>query len=332
MARVVQSRHGGSYFLLSVSTPENLQLCISHALAGFSNSINGVWAYLDVQEGDFCSFLYGARAHNLYRVRKKKAFREADKLPPWDLITFRESGRTYYFPFRLYLEQIRRFEEPLVRAEFAYVAENLLLRGGYRKTHFQADQTTLQNVSQMGEVWKVQGKQLAMPGAETFVPRFTRRRHDVNPPEVYQLRETILQTAIRYHLSDGIRLAEFTKWLEMDIEADCLEVLSEKALPQGHVDILLKEAIPIGRAAKVPIEVKLGRANRRSLEQLKGYRSEFGAECIATVLIAEEFSRGLIKAATEMSITLVKYRLNIDWTAPKPFDEIVSNLQLERIA
>ncbi len=38
----------------------------------------------------------------------------------------------------------------MVRQEFSYVAENLLLRGGYLKTHFQADTITLYNVSEMG--------------------------------------------------------------------------------------------------------------------------------------------------------------------------------------
>jgi len=107
---------------------------------------------VEVQEGDFISFLYGARAHNLYQVIRREAIREFATLPPWPPVTFRESGRTYHFPFRHWLETIREFDEPLVRSEFAYVAENLLLRAGYRKTHFQADQTTLQNVSQMGNL------------------------------------------------------------------------------------------------------------------------------------------------------------------------------------
>ena len=55
-----------SYFLISVSNRKNLELCKKHALAGFTNSINGVWTFLEVGEGDFVSFLYGARAHNLY--------------------------------------------------------------------------------------------------------------------------------------------------------------------------------------------------------------------------------------------------------------------------
>jgi hypothetical protein len=135
-----------SQFLISVSNKENLELCKRHSLAGFPSSINGVWTFCEIKEGDFISFLYAAKAHNLYRVVKKNAFQKAEDLPPWKPLTFKMSGKTYFFPFRLHLAPIRIFEESLIRTEFAYVAENLLLRGGYRKTHFQADQTTLQNL------------------------------------------------------------------------------------------------------------------------------------------------------------------------------------------
>lgn len=126
-----------AYFFLSLSNKTNLELCIRHALAGFTNSINGVWTWSEIQEGDFVSFLYGAKAHNLYEVKEKEAIKNAENLPPWEPVTFKMSGLTYYFPFRLKLKPIRKLNESLVRTEFAYVAENLLLRGGYRKTHFQ---------------------------------------------------------------------------------------------------------------------------------------------------------------------------------------------------
>src|SRR5712664_2923071 len=162
-----------SYFLISVSTRENLELCIKHGLAGFPGGESGAWTYCEIEQGDLLSFLYGARAHNLYRVTKREAIRDAGTLGPWKPLTFRETGKTYYFPFRLHLQPIRVFNEPLVRAEFAYVAENLLLRGGYSKTHFQADQTTLQSVSEMGTLAK--GALVPFHAGEhtTFTPRFT---------------------------------------------------------------------------------------------------------------------------------------------------------------
>ena len=49
-----------AYFLISVSNRTNLDLCIKYALAGFTDSINGLWTFVEIQEGDFISFLYGA--------------------------------------------------------------------------------------------------------------------------------------------------------------------------------------------------------------------------------------------------------------------------------
>lgn len=59
------------------------------------------------------------RQYNLYKVKKKIALKNAEDILPWPSVTFSMSGNTYYFPFRLLLEPIRKLEEPLVRAEFA---------------------------------------------------------------------------------------------------------------------------------------------------------------------------------------------------------------------
>ncbi|MFH1010004.1 MAG: hypothetical protein V1784_02060, partial [bacterium] len=63
-----------AYFLVSLANKNNLNLCIDYAMAGFTNSINGAWTFVEINEGDYISFLYGARAHNLYQVEKKIAF------------------------------------------------------------------------------------------------------------------------------------------------------------------------------------------------------------------------------------------------------------------
>ncbi|MEM1548104.1 MAG: hypothetical protein QXU09_00710 [Thermoproteota archaeon] len=183
------------YFLVSVSNRKNLELCIRHALAGFTNSINGLWTFLDIHVDDFISFLYGARVYNLYRVVKKEAFKNAENLPPWPPVTFKVSRRTYYFPFRLHLKQERVLEEPMVRPEFAYVAENLLLRGGYRKTHFQADAVTFYNVSNMGTRFEGVNEILHLQGT-IFQPKITFRRERVNL-ETFYFHELILQSLVK---------------------------------------------------------------------------------------------------------------------------------------
>jgi hypothetical protein len=322
--------HKPSYFLVSVSTRENLELCILHGLAGFPSGENGAWTFCEIAEGDFISFLYGARAHNLYEVSKREALRDALSLPPWKPLTFRETGKTYSFPYRLYLRPIRIFNELLVRAEFAYVAENLLLRGGYSKTHFQADQTTLQSVSEMGTLADGSVATLPMPEYTTFIPRFTRTKTHVRTPEVIRFSETILQSAIRRHLSLGDNLQVLLNRLDVrGIQAVALEILGEMALPEGHIDLLLKQRVPIGSALKIPIEVKTNNAQLKDLAQLSGYMEELRGECPIGVLVAADFSKQAMARAADRRIKLVRYTLKSDLKQTPTFEEISDGLSLE---
>lgn len=298
-----------AYFLISVSNRKHLELCLQYALAGFTNSISGLWTFLDIQEGDFVSFLYGAKAYNLYKVIKKEALKNAEILPPWSPVTFKMSGRTYYFPFRLHLNPIREFTESLVRAEFAYVAENLLLRGGYRKTHFQADQTTLQAVSQMGSLYQKAVEELKYTHPMAFQPLLTTDRTKQSIPEVFFFQEIILQAVVRHYLSSLNNLKEFLTSLDISINAQDLEVLGEKALPEGHIDILIKESVPLGMARKIILEVKKGPAGMQDIYQLSNYTEELGRECIASALIAEDISKNVLMEANRRGIKTFKYSI-----------------------
>jgi len=274
--------------------------------------------------------MYGARVFNLYRVKTKVAYDGAELLPPWPPVTFRPSGITYYFPYRLYLTHLRDLNEPLVRAEFAYVAENLLLRGGYRKTHFQADQTTLQAVSEMGNLTSRIPESLDLPYAVTFQPRLTASREQSSPPRVLLFRELFLQAAVRKYLSVSDNLESF--FVEAAIgqgEADAFEVLSEKAFPEGHVDLLIKDATPKGGARKVIAELKLGSATTADVQQTRNYARLLGNECLGAVLIARSHSRRVQERAREAGISLLRYETCLS-DEPCTFGEIVSSLRLER--
>jgi hypothetical protein len=305
------------------------------ALAGFPNTLNGVWTFLDIREGDYVSFLYGARAYNLYRVESKEALRNARNLPPWKPIEFRVSRKTYYFPFRLNLVPVRKLDEPLVRLEFAYVAENLLLRGGYRKTHFQGDQTTLQNVSQMGSLHD-RAERLEMPRYETFIPKFVRNRALAAPPEVYPLQEMVLQAAMRQFFSEKKNMDVLLKLVGVhDLDVEKLEVLGEKALPEGHVDVLIKEAIPIGLSKKVVLEIKMAKAHDKDLRQLEKYVDELGRECVNGILVAKEFSKSVIENTgmrNGTNLCLVKYSLS-DFSLDEfyTFEQLRERIRLDRI-
>jgi hypothetical protein len=324
-----------SYFLIAVSNRANVELCIRYGTAGFTSSLNGLWTFCEVREGDIISFLYGARAHNLYEVIGKTAIANASGLPPWPDLTFVESGKTYSFPYRLRLKLLRHFSESLVRPEFAYVAENLLLRAGYAKTHFQADQTTLQAASQLGHVAAPtdQPGVLQLPKHEEIVPLFLPNSTGADGSKVFGLRETFLQSAIRAWLK---REQRWAGWLDqLGIDRDGLgsfEVLGERALSQGHVDILLKQAIPIGTAKKVAVEVKRDRATLDDLAQLIGYVQELGQECIGASLIASGFPKGVVAEAKARGISLVGFSWKSAWNTPRTFAEIVTDLELDRVA
>lgn len=301
-----------SYYLISVSTKDNLDLCIKHSLAGFTSSLNGLWAYIDIEEGDFISFLYGAKVYNLYEVERKEAIKDAQDVGPWEPITFR-SGKRYYFPFRLYLKPKREFCESIVKPEFAYVAENLLLRGGYRKTHFQADQTTLQVVSQLGSLYKKNLKEFKINNKETFVPKIRiskelkNSRIEESISEVYNFKEIILQCLIKKWLSNTQNLKKLFESLNLELSAEEFEVLGEKALPEGHVDILIKNAIPCGSSTKIIIEAKIHKVQPKDVKQLEKYIKEIGQECKCGILLAKEFSEKIINLCENKNIKCFTY-------------------------
>jgi hypothetical protein len=322
-----------AYFLVSVSNRTNLDLCIKYALAGFTNSINGLWTFCEIEKEDFVSFLYGAKVFNLYRVKEKEAIRNADGLPPWPSVTFKMSGRTYFFPFRLVLEPIRRFEESMVRPEFAYVAENLLLRGGYRKTHFQADQTTLQSVSEMGSLYDQSIEPLNLSQIDTFVPRLTWDKTKVSNPEIFKFQEFIVQTLLRHFLSDRRNLQSIFASIGIsDFAPESFEALGEKALPEGHIDILVKESTPKGLSRKIVIEVKSGSVKTQDIDQLHGYIDEIGDECLAGLLVASKFSRKILTSASRKRIKSFVYTFgDMGRTGAYSFKELADKFRLNEV-
>ncbi len=317
------------YFMVSLSNRENLDLCIKHNMAGFTNSINGLWTFLDIQPGDYISFIYGARVKNLYIVEEKKAFRNAENLPPWKPITFKSSGKTYYFPFRLFLKRVRIFDEPMIRPEFGYVAENLLLRGGYRKTHFQNDTITLHYVSNMGKINENTAQPLNLE-EDTFNPKIVFNKEIQKPPYTYYFHELILQSLIRRKLQNG-ELKTILELLGIERDQNEFEVLGEKALPEGFVDIFIKLKHPQAKNEYILIEVKRGKAQKSDIEQLKHYTDEMGNECVGGVLIASGFSSKLIQkmSKTTPSIIPVEYSFGrLDNTRGYTYEQLLDMLSL----
>lgn len=112
-----------------------------------------------------------------------------------------------------------------------------------------------------------------------------------------------------------------------------MEILGEKAFPEGLIDILIKEAVPMGIARKIIIEVKASAAKEQDLVQLKSYRDEIAEECVGIVPIAKKFSSPVIKRARGEQIKLIRYTFNKldEVDSFYTFEDLLQSLRLEII-
>lgn len=317
-----------AYFFVAVSTRENLDLCREYGLAGFPGSYNGAWAFADIDIGDYVTFVYGAKAHDLYQVTDKRALADAADTPPWPALELTRGG-TYHFPFRLDLAPQRTFRESLVRTEFQYIAENLLLRGGYARSHFQADQTTLQQVSQLGEA-ETEPPRANDWDAPTVTPKWVRRRGGFEPPAENKFVEEVLHVLLRRHLERPGGLSEFTRLTGFDDLLDReVEILGERALPEGHLDLLVKDARPVGESVQLPIEVKLNRCSDEDVEQLREYVEQLQPECPGGALVAERVP-GSVEAPDDVRFVEVSFG-DLDLSDPQPYNRMADSLALDAV-
>lgn len=308
---------------MAVSNRFNLELCMRYDIAGFPEGASGVWAFSDIRIGDYLSFLYGATVFNLYRVRDKEAVLEAKKLPPqWKPIVSRDN-RERYFPFRLYLERKKGFQDSIAKEIYRSIAENLLRRGGYGKSYFQTDQFTLGGVERIEDSIAIPTEPLLLPVHKTFEPKFSSRSKGAN---VYPLREDILQASIRHWLAIGEKRQTFLRNLGLDTySTENLEVVGERALSEGYVDITLQEAI-LRNPKQVIIEIKMGRATRKDYVQLAKYVREIGERCVAGIMIAKSHAK--YSEPQVLNLHSMTYDLRPPITQAVTFDEIIGRLSL----
>lgn len=184
----------------------------------------------------------------------------------------------------------------------------------------------------MGNLWNGHLNQIQLPSYSTFIPRFTVKRENQRIPEVFQLHEFILQSLVRQYFSDSKNLEKLLSSLGVKgVTPRELEILGEKAFPEGLVDILIKEAVPKGMARKIIVEVKANAAKEQDLAQLKTYSDEIAEECIASILIAKKFSSPIVRRANEKHIKLIKYVFSgIDEISRfYTFEDLLKGLHLE---
>jgi len=107
-----------------------------------------------------------------------------------------------------------------------------------------------------------------------------------------------------------------------------MEALGEKALPQGHIDILIKERTPLGSPRIIAVEVKMGQARPEHVEQLWGYKAELGPDCIGGALIVGEVPTKVHQVAQAKGIAIVRYHFDLQ-DEPLTFAQLCGALKLE---
>lgn len=186
---------------------------------------------------------------------------------------------------------------------------------------------TLYNVSNMGARFEGENEPLHL-GNEVFQPKivFRKGRKD---SERFRFHELVLQSLVRKKVRDGV-LSMILEHFKVSHLPDEFEVLGEKALPEGFVDIFIKMKHPEGSNLYFIIEVKTDRAYPQEVAQLELYINELGSECKGGILIAKSFSKRIIADCKFRSILPVKYYFkDLDDEKEYAYEELLSSLRLE---
>jgi hypothetical protein len=179
----------------------------------------------------------------------------------------------------------------------------------------------------MGDLCHDKIKNIEFRNYRTFELKFTRNLEMQKAPEIFRFVELILQSAIRQYLSIESHMEDFLQQINLNLSASSLEVLGEKAFPEGHIDILIKETIPIGRSNRIILEVKTGKAYPKDIEQVSKYTEEMGTECAKGILVASTFSNKVMSLSKE--IALFSYDFGgLNLSKKVDFTQIVNNLKL----
>ncbi|HEC76960.1 MAG TPA: DUF91 domain-containing protein [Thermoplasmatales archaeon] len=182
------------------------------------------------------------------------------------------------------------------------------------------------NVSNMGESFDKKHETLTL-NAERFIPKIVFRRNKQKIPEKFYFHELILQASVRRKLIDI--LDEIINNFNLDCNVNDFEILGEKALPEGFVDVFLKLKHPIGSNNYILVEVKTGKASKKDFEQLKHYLSEFKGENVGGILVARDFPKRKM-LGEDKRIIPVKYLFNsLNIEEEYLYEELLKMLTLE---
>ncbi|MBB6062666.1 hypothetical protein HNP65_001104 [Thermosipho japonicus] len=244
------------FFIVILSNEENLKKCIENNIAGFPETDNGIWAYLDINEGDYVSFYYNGRIFNLYKVEKKlipEYYKKSnnsigneryDPVPlnngdKWRAISTKKGN--IYFPYRLSLKLLEKtdFLTSLVfKSGFERFGINLIPRVSLKKSHFQL------SLSDINKIFGIKnlGVNLSSFTLKDFVEVFSKNK-DINK-EKFSVenivdKEIFLQTLIKRILEASIYKYKEVIFDKISFDKDSFEFFSEQTVYGGEADIVI---------------------------------------------------------------------------------------------
>lgn len=238
------------YFIVLLSTRENLEICRNHRMAGFPDTENGRWAFVDIELGDYVSFYHSYHLYDLCQVKAKNIpnhyrLREALGTEPRDPVpvdsstswkAIKTKNGYLYFPYRLELNRLEETDfDPMVvfKRKFVHLGANLIPRGSLRKTHFQVP---VENISRIFDDRSYSQDQLVGSGLNWFIETERRKRGKrgaaIRTIADVTSRETLLQ-ALAKKILETIWSSVCSKF---GME-ESVELLSEQAVVGGEADI-----------------------------------------------------------------------------------------------
>jgi hypothetical protein len=288
------------YFIIVLSNEENLRKCINNKIAVFPETDNGVWAYLDICEGDYISLYYNGRIFNLYKVDKKfipeyynngnKAIGDEEYDPvalpngeKWKSIKTKKGN--IYFPYRLSLSLVKEtnFATSLIfKPGFERFGINLIPRVSLKKSHFQL------SISDVDKAFKIKNLQITKRGFSLHDFIEINRKHNTSDANFLGInimnKEIFLQTLIKRVLEASISKYANIIFDDINFNIHDLEFLSEQAVYGGEADIVIAN-----KSKNIAfIEVKNGsilnrkgdftKVGQRAYNQIKSYRDIINPE------------------------------------------------------
>lgn len=296
------------YFIVILSNEENLNKCLDNNIAGFPETDNGAWAYLDINEGDYLSFYYNGRIFNLYKVKEKfipekfkkerakgSEYEDPVALPNgdrWSAIKTKKDN--IYFPYRFSLQLIEESDYAtslIFKQGFERLGINLVPRVSFKKSHFQL---SIKDIMKSFNSTKTVSK-----GKYFFIDDFQEvfyRKDQVTPSKLQEIttKEIFLQTLLKRILEASIK--KYKSFINLnsinELEFNELEFFSEQTVYGGEADLVIANDlknlafIEVKNMNILTNKHKLTRVGQMACDQIQRYKDIIEPERLILKIVA----------------------------------------------